>query len=149
MTDQNSTPTPNASSTGDTGSGLSTADIATAMQPQPPGSQQDSTDTNSAQPATSATSSAGASAPLFKSDETDAFRSRWQDIQSTFVDDPRHAVEQGDNLVADIMKRLAELFASERSNLERQWEQGEDVSTEDLRLALQSYRSFFDRLLSV
>ncbi|HEX6507771.1 MAG TPA: hypothetical protein VF221_09085 [Chloroflexota bacterium] len=91
----------------------------------------------------------GTSTPLFQSDETDSFRSRWLDIQSTFVDDPRHAVEQADSLVAEIMQRLADLFAGERSNLEQQWEKGEDVSTEDLRVALQSYRSFFDRLLSV
>jgi len=54
-----------------------------------------------------------------------------------------------DTLVADVMKRLAESFARERDTLDRQWDHGDNVTTEDLRLALQRYRSFFDRLLSV
>jgi hypothetical protein len=65
------------------------------------------------------------------------------------VDEPRKAVEQADGLVASAMKRLAEVFAEERSHLEQQWDRGDNVSTEDLRVALQRYRSFFDRLLSV
>jgi len=86
---------------------------------------------------------------LFKSDETERFRSRWTDVQAGFVDEPRQAVERADGLVAETIKRLAEVFAEERSQLETQWSRGEDVSTEDLRLALRRYRSFFDRLLSV
>lgn len=137
--------------------GLSTADISSAMnQPQDNAPQNASgttaVETRATDTGTSSSQSKsqdGTSTPLFQSDETDTFRSRWQDIQSTFVDDPRHAVERADNLVADIMKQLADLFANERSQLEQQWEQGEDVSTEDLRLALRSYRSFFDRLLSI
>jgi hypothetical protein len=65
------------------------------------------------------------------------------------VDEPRRAVEQADSLVAGTMKRLAEIFADERNKLESQWDKGENVSTEDLRLALRRYRSFFSRLLSV
>jgi hypothetical protein len=65
------------------------------------------------------------------------------------VDEPRRAVEQGDALVADVIKRLASSFADERSKLESQWGRGDNVSTEDLRVALQRYRAFFDRLLSV
>jgi len=87
--------------------------------------------------------------PLFAGNETDDFRRRWTDIQAGFVDEPRQAVEHADSLVAAAIKRLAEIFAQERSTLEQQWAQGADVSTEDLRLALQRYRSFFDRLLSV
>jgi hypothetical protein len=64
------------------------------------------------------------------------------------VDEPRRTVEQADELVAQVMQRLAESFASERERLEGQWGRGEDVSTEDLRVALQRYRSFFQRLLS-
>jgi len=86
---------------------------------------------------------------MFKSDDAERFRSRWTDIQAGFVDEPRRAVEQADGLVADTIKRLAEVFAEERGRLEEQWSRGEDVSTEDLRLGLQRYRSFFDRLLSV
>jgi hypothetical protein len=87
--------------------------------------------------------------PLFAKDETEDFRRRWTDIQAAFVDEPRQSVENADSLVASAIKRLAEIFARERSSLEQQWAQGGDVSTEDLRLALQRYRSFFDRLLSV
>lgn len=87
--------------------------------------------------------------PLFPSNELDDLRTRWKDIQTGFVDEPRKAVEQADGLVASAMKRLAEVFAQERSGLEQQWDRGDNVSTEDLRVALQRYRSFFDRLLSV
>ena len=87
--------------------------------------------------------------PLFEDTVTGELRDRWTDIQSAFVDEPRTAVEQADALVADVMKRLAAGFADERKSLEGQWSRGDDVSTEDLRLALQRYRSFFDRLLSV
>jgi hypothetical protein len=92
---------------------------------------------------------AARSAPLFPSDEGQDFRSRWDAIQTGFVDEPRRAVEQADGLVAEMMKRLAQVFADERSKLEEQWSRGDNISTEDLRVALQRYRSFFDRLLSV
>jgi hypothetical protein len=87
--------------------------------------------------------------PLFDAAVTSELRDHWTDVQSAFVDEPRSAVEQADALVADVMKRLAAGFADERKSLETQWSRGDDVSTEDLRLALQRYRSFFDRLLSV
>jgi hypothetical protein len=86
--------------------------------------------------------------PLFAGEDADRFRDQWQEIQGRFVDDPRSAVEEGDSLVATLMQRLAETFADERANLEKQWDGEGDVSTEDLRVALQRYRSFFDRLLS-
>ena len=89
------------------------------------------------------------SAPLFPENEATNFRSRWTEIQAAFVDEPRQAVEEGDALVADVIKRVARTFADERSKLEGQWGRGDNVSTEDLRLALQRYRVFFDRLLSV
>ena len=83
------------------------------------------------------------------SGEANDLRARWDAIQVAFVDEPRRAVAQADNLVAGTMKRLAEIFAEERSKLESQWDQGENISTEDLRLALRRYRSFFGRLLSI
>lgn len=89
-----------------------------------------------------------ASTPLFSEGEVTELRGRWSDVQSGFVDEPRKAVEEADKLVATVMKRLAEGFAGERSNLETQWARGGNVSTEDLRVALQRYRSFFDRLLN-
>ncbi|MGD0213731.1 MAG: hypothetical protein ABSB87_10895 [Terriglobales bacterium] len=79
---------------------------------------------------------------------TNALRDRWREIQTEFIDEPRKAVEQADGLVASTMKRLAEVFAEERSQLEQQWDRGHSVSTEDLRVALQRYRTFFHRLLS-
>jgi len=88
-------------------------------------------------------------APLFSPEEAKDFRARGDAIQVSFVDEPRRAVEQADGLVAVTMKRLAEMFAAERAQLEGQWERGENVSTEDLRLSLRRYRSFFGRLLSV
>jgi hypothetical protein len=87
--------------------------------------------------------------PLFSAEEAKDFRARWDGIQASFVDEPRQVVEQADSLVAVAMKRLAEMFAAERARLEDQWDRGDNVSTEDLRLALQRYRSFFGRILSV
>ena len=89
------------------------------------------------------------STPLFAGNEADDFRHRWSAIQTGFVDEPRQAVERADALVASAIKRLAEVFAHERATLEQQWSRGNDVSTEDLRVALRRYRGFFDRLLSV
>jgi hypothetical protein len=88
----------------------------------------------------------GDAAPLLA--DSDGFQARWEEIQVRFVDEPRGAVEDADALVATVMQRLAEGFAQERERLEAQWGRGEDISTEDLRVALQRYRSFFQRLLS-
>ena len=87
--------------------------------------------------------------PLFDNADADGFRTRWSAIQTGFVDEPRKAVEEADTLVAEVMKRLAEVFAAERTRLESQWERSDQVSTEDLRLAMRRYRSFFERLLSL
>lgn len=87
--------------------------------------------------------------PLVPASEAEDLRARWDAIQAGFVDEPRRAVESADGLVAAAMKRLAETFADERQALEAQWDRGDDVSTEDLRLALRRYRSFFGRLLSI
>ena len=89
-----------------------------------------------------------ATVPLFAEADIKDLRTRWNNVQTGFVDEPRHAVEDADKLVATVMERLAQGFASERSSLERQWSSGDQVSTEDLRVALQRYLSFFDRLLN-
>jgi hypothetical protein len=86
---------------------------------------------------------------IFPGEEAGGFRSRWEAIQTGFVDEPRAAVEQADGLVAQVVTRLAEVFSEERAQLEQQWDRGDNISTEDLRLALKRYRVFFDRLLSV
>ena len=96
-------------------------------------------------PAKTAEASAG---QLFPDDELHNFRARWDQVQTSFVDEPRQAVQQADSLVANVVKRIAEQFSVEREKLESQWGKGEDISTEDLRQALRRYRSFFDRLLS-
>jgi len=88
-------------------------------------------------------------APLFTSAEVGDLRARWDKIQVRFVDEPRQCVEQADSLVAETMKRLAESFARQREDLEQEWHRGGDVSTEDLRLALRRYRSFFGRLMQM
>jgi hypothetical protein len=89
-----------------------------------------------------------AAGPLFPDDELHNFRAQWDQAQTSFVDEPRKAVEQADSLVANVVKRIAEQFANERAQLEKQWDSGDNVSTEDLRQALKRYRSFFDRLLT-
>lgn len=76
-------------------------------------------------------------------------RQEWESIQAGFVDEPRQAVERADQLVSRAAQRIAAGFAQERERLEQHWTRGEDVSTEDLRLALRRYRAFFDRLLSI
>ncbi|PYX26324.1 MAG: hypothetical protein DMG82_02175 [Acidobacteria bacterium] len=94
-------------------------------------------------------SAAADSTPLFPDDQLKDLQARWDDIQTGFVDEPRSAVEHADSLVASTMQQLAEAFAKERSKLEQQWDRGDNISTEDLRMAFQRYRSFFRRLLSL
>lgn len=86
---------------------------------------------------------------LFPQDELKSLRSQWDSVQTSFVDEPRASVKQADSLVANVVGRIAEQFASERERLEKQWDRGEDVDTEDLRQAIKRYRAFFDRLLAV
>jgi hypothetical protein len=136
---------------------LTTADLAQGARP----AEQRTTDTPGPRPvaserniaerdvASETAAHADDSTPLFPSGELDSLRTRWKEIQTAFVDEPRKAVEQADGLVAQAMKRLAEVFAEERSKLEGQWDRGDNVSTEDLRVALQRYRTFFHRLLSI
>jgi hypothetical protein len=85
---------------------------------------------------------------LLSSDEAEGYRRRWEGVQTAFVDHPQRSVEEADKLVAEVLKRVAEIFSSGREILEATWERDEDVSTEDLRRVLQRYRSFFNRLLS-
>jgi hypothetical protein len=86
---------------------------------------------------------------LFHEEESRGYRTRWDGIQTGFVDQPKAAVEQADALVGEMLKRLTDTFAAERSTLESQWSRGQEVSTEDLRIALKRYRSFFERLLTI
>ncbi|MFI6764937.1 hypothetical protein [Streptomyces sp. NPDC050355] len=85
---------------------------------------------------------------LLSAEDADGFRGRWQEIQSRFVDDPQQAVHGADELVAEVMQSLATTFADHKQALEKQWNRGEQVDTEGLRMALRHYRSFFNRLLT-
>jgi hypothetical protein len=123
---------------------LSTSDIAAAMDGPAADAHAPERDRAPAEPRTDEESSA----PLFAGEELNGYRTRWSAIQTGFVDEPRRAVEEADELVAAVMKRLAEVFADERRQLEGQWERADQVSTEDLRIAMRRYRSFFERLLS-
>lgn len=124
----------------------STADLADADREDDLATQQDETGETHGDGSPAA---AGDTSPLFDTADSRRFQGEWEAIQTGFVDEPRGAVQQADALVADLMQRLAATFAEERSNLEAQWDQGDEVSTEDLRLALRHYRSFFARLLNV
>ncbi|MGW1881874.1 hypothetical protein [Streptomyces sp. NPDC001970] len=85
--------------------------------------------------------------PLIAPEEAESYRDRWQEIQGTFVDDPRDSVRAADALVADVIQSLAANFADHKKELESQWSRGEEIETEGLRVALQRYRTFFNRLL--
>jgi len=134
---------------------LSTADLAVAANRSAGGSTAeldrkiDDREVERARTTGPADAAMARETPLLAGDVVNELRTRWTDIQAGFVDEPRRAVEQADSLVAEAIKRLAETFANERNQLEGQWDRGGDVSTEDLRQALQRYRSFFSRLLSV
>jgi hypothetical protein len=137
------------------------AERARGTEPRPaastetPGSGAGSAAGASTAAATSAAAVSGAGATTGREaalfDETAAkdLQSRWQAIQVGFVDEPRGAVEQADELVDEVMKRLAESFSRERGELERAWSGGSEASTEDLRQAIRRYRSFFNRLLGL
>ena len=90
---------------------------------------------------------AGASASLLNHEESEHFRTRWNEIQGKFVDEPRSAVEQADELVSEVIELITQMFNNEHRSLEAQWNKGNDVSTEDLRISLQRYRSFFNSLV--
>ena len=86
--------------------------------------------------------------PLLAEGQTEQLTERWEEIQGSFVDRPQEAVKEADALVADLVERVTGTLAKERQRLEKQWSQGDDVSTEDLRVAITKYRAFFDRLLT-
>ncbi len=88
-------------------------------------------------------------APLFLADVAAGFRSSWSAVQIGFVDDPHQAVRQADELVAQVMQSLAQTFTDERTKIESQVDEAQQASTEDLRVALRRYRSFFERLLAL
>jgi hypothetical protein len=87
-------------------------------------------------------------ASLLEEGELQSMTMRWKDIQAEFVDEPTTAIQEADALVAELMQRLASMFAAERADLEERLSGDNQVSTEDLRQGLRHYRSFFERLLA-
>jgi len=132
---------------------LTTADIARPQQYEKGYNESqvavmDQGDDHAGQIVTGPPKTETSAAPLFPDTELQNFRTRWDQVQTSFVDEPRQAVQQADSLVANVVTRIAEQFSAERAQLEKQWDRGDDVSTEDLRQTLRRYRSFFDRLLT-
>jgi len=123
---------------------LTTADFAAAADAQN-AEQRPASDNQPARPS----SEDEKLAPLFLPDVADDFRARWDAIQISFVDDPKQAVRQADELVAQVMKSLAETFSNARAKFEGNVDEKDTASTENLRVALRRYRSFFQRLLSL
>ncbi|MEU7390173.1 hypothetical protein [Streptomyces tanashiensis] len=134
------------------GNGLRTGDRSgTDTEAAPERDREPDTPTGLGQDATVRSGEAGeegAPARLLDSADEEAFRHRWHEIQSRFVDDPREAVHEADALVTDVIRKLAATFGDRKKDLEGQWNEGEDVDTESLRKALRQYRSFFNRLLT-
>jgi len=87
--------------------------------------------------------------PLLPQRQVEELRARWNTIQASFVDEPRKSVQDADELVGSAIKQLEEVFFAQRAGLEKQWSRGDEVSTENLRVALRHYRGFFDRLVSM
>jgi len=127
---------------------MSTADFAAAAEASKAQSQQQN---QAPQPPMKAPASDDEKlAPLFEPGVASDFRARWDAVQIGFVDDPKRAVRQADELVAQVMKSLAETFSNARAKFEGDTAaEGDSASTENLRVALRRYRSFFQRLLSL
>ena len=124
--------------------GLTTADLSGAA----PAERASGEDAEGERPAGAEPSADEHPEPLLGNEDTESVQARWREIQVRFVDEPRDSVKDADGLVAELMQRLAGSFSEERNRLEGEWERGSEVSTEDLRVALKHYRSFFNRLLS-
>lgn len=94
------------------------------------------------------------------------FANRWTKVQSKFVDDPKGAVADGDQLVTEIMHargypmadfdQQAEIVSVDHPVVVQNYRSAHDIAlrhgrgqatTEDLRKAMVHYRSLFDELL--
>jgi hypothetical protein len=125
---------------------LNTADLAGVATPATPPANGPNQPPNQTEVRRDEEVYAGALVPK---DFADDLRRQWEGIQTQFVDEPKSSVQHADELVASAIKKLAETFAAERTKLEQEWSKGNDVSTEDLRVALRRYRAFFQRLISL
>jgi hypothetical protein len=80
---------------------------------------------------------------------SDRLRGQWTEVQASFVDEPRRAVTEADQLVGEVLDEVSRVFRDQRSALEAEWSGNNEPGTEELRQALRRYREFFDRLLSL
>jgi hypothetical protein len=126
---------------------LTTADIARGVDH--PANEQRPNDVQAMRAQERPAGQAEPLAALFPPQMADDFRRRWDAIQIGFVDDPRAAVHNADELVAQVLKNLAGSFADQRAEIESRMGQGGQGNTEEMRVALQRYRSFFQRLLTL
>ncbi|WP_405825749.1 hypothetical protein OG241_49470 [Streptomyces sp. NBC_01390] len=131
----------------DTYTGDGTADTSAEVPTFPGESTATPSDRADDEPETADSGTQDEAPQLLTPEDEQGFRARWQEVQNEFVDDPRDAVHTADALVAEVMQTLAATFADHKQELEGQWNRGEQADTEDLRLALRHYRSFFNRLL--
>ncbi|MEU0185755.1 hypothetical protein ABZ312_31995 [Streptomyces sp. NPDC006207] len=81
----------------------------------------------------------------------DKLQQRLHHAVGGFVDEPRHAVEEADEVLGEATERLVEELRSRRDELRSGWRAGEhdDGDTERLRVALRGYRDLVDRVLHV
>ncbi|MDT5243940.1 MAG: hypothetical protein QOD36_1316 [Mycobacterium sp.] len=128
---------PSADTSPTEGEPLTTGDEPSAARTEPPQTENEP----SSEPSTERS--------LLADNDLSGLRSRWDDVQAAFVDNPKECVQKADTLVAEVVEQLTTGFSDARSRLEAQWARGESASTEDLRVALKRYRDFFQRLLSV
>ncbi len=85
---------------------------------------------------------------VWEPETTDGFRDRWQQIQLRFIDSPRNAADQAQNLVSDVIDALADGLRRQRGELDR-WRDAALDDTEELRVTVRRYRDLLDRLLSL
>jgi hypothetical protein len=118
-----------------------------ADAPSPPGLPEPAAaaDTRDASGETAAATDTQAASLLGSLDTAD-IRNRFLDIQAGFVDEPRQAVEEAGRFVDDLLRQVADALHAQRGQLAGPTA---EASTEDLRLALRSYRQFVDRLLGL
>ena len=86
---------------------------------------------------------------FIKQNQVEALQSRWQTIQMEFVDKPKGTVAKADQLIEEVIDRLEQLLTQKRDELKQEWGRSDEPTTEELRLALQHYRTFLNQLLSV
>ena len=139
--------------------GFSEVDDTSAVEPDT--ARRGTTDGSAATSGASAGAVSDRSAGSTSSEGTDAegrerlvpaaraeeYSARWDALKGDFVDEPQRAVTQADQLVGELLDEIQRVFTDQRRELDKGFDH-DRASTEDLRLALRRYRSFFDRLLS-